>query len=208
MGIEAHVYSVSRRIEYIPIEKCASSSIQAALLASDSIDIDFRKARQRWRGKLPFRPIGRFTFIRDPIHRIFSSYREKYLTGYWRRLRPRLRISNRANINGWIDHITRQDKSRLNGHYAPQVTVLRRRCNPATLTFVGCVERFNDDWLELCEIHGVEMDLPPHLNQMPVETPELSEASYRKMMSYFREDYEFGLEHGCRHWLWHGKEIT
>jgi hypothetical protein len=182
-------YSLACGARYIEVPKCASTSIKLALLESDGLREMFGEyphACRRWRA-VPgyFKPCIMFTFVRHPVDRLLSSWREKLQTGKAKQLGGACPLPPTAAFDEWVSWIVSQRPAGLDKHWRPQSLILRQDGSPG---FIGKMESLDNDWHRLVEGYG----LPPlsHANASPDrQRHEISMQTLKRIAKFYAEDF-------------------
>lgn len=183
-------YSLSCGVRYIEVPKCASTSIKLALLESDGLREMFGEyphACRRWRN-VPgyFKPCIVFTFVRHPVDRLLSSWREKLQTGKAKQLGGACPLPTTATFGEWVEWITNQKPISADPHWRPQVLILRIEKWP---DFIGNVETLTADWHRLMNEYG----LPPlpHANpSADAQRPQITPQTLGRIAKFYAEDFQ------------------
>lgn len=121
-------YCRKANIEYVEVTKAACSSIKAALLATDGQPYEasgLPHMSKHWLDAPSQRPTLLFTFIRDPVDRLLSSFRHKLQTGDAARL-ARNTISKDSTPDEWAEWVMSQGIKTLDKHWGLQTSALNR----------------------------------------------------------------------------------
>lgn len=183
-------FSLSCGVQYIEVPKCASTSIKLALLESDGLREQlgaYPHACRRWRA-VPgyFRPCVVFTFVRHPLERLLSAWREKLQTGKARHLGGACPLLTTASFDEWVQWITSQQPTAVDKHWRPQARILRNQNWP---DFIGKIENLTADWQRLMDEYG----LPPlpHANESAdTQRPEISAVTLGRIANFYAEDLQ------------------
>src|SRR5882762_2613093 len=159
---------VSRKcnLEYLELPKCACTSIKVALLNHDGIQPRYQEIdnESHWQFEPPDKPeiTTRFTFVRHPINRFISAYREKVQAGYLEAYDLLPRTTTPLAFANWVASYLQEIKGWPAKHFCPQVVLLNNRLRVSEDTLIGKVENIVEDWLQL----QVRFSLPDlkHLN--------------------------------------------
>jgi hypothetical protein len=161
-----------------------------ALLASDGLLEMFGKhphACRRWRN-CPgyFAPCFVFTFVRHPLARLMSAWREKLKTGKAQQLGGVCPLPTTASFEEWVDWIVTQRPASLDKHWRPQSLVLRQGTWP---DFIGKIEHLDQDWALLAAEYG--LPTLPRANVSAVEpAPEISRSTRKRVADFYFDDFE------------------
>lgn len=124
------IYCRKANVEYVEITKCACSSIKAALLATDGQVWDAPNVphmSKHWLFKPTKKPSLVFTFVRDPVERLLSSFRHKLKTGNAMRLTKKAKtINTDASPDEWAEWVMSQPIDSLDKHWALQIRALNK----------------------------------------------------------------------------------
>jgi hypothetical protein len=190
------IYYIGRKlsVEYLEIPKAACTSIKYAILASDGktflgSDID---TDPHWKHDKPPAVNFRFTFVRHPVTRFISVYRNKIQRGYLARY-PQMpqRTATPFETLTWI-------QSHLYSNYHPdkhfqlQTAIRKNRHRPQPADFIGCFEQLATQWAELQATWGLP-DLP-HYNSSQGEVV-LDRPTLDLLYTIYRPDFQaFGYD--------------
>jgi Sulfotransferase family len=175
-------YSQSAAVRYIEVPKCASTSIKLALAASDGVDCRaYPHACGQWR-RCPgdFVPCEVFTFVRHPLARLQSAWREKVKTGKARKLGGSCPLPLGASFADFVRWVTSHPARSVDKHWRPQTLLLAVQ---PPCDFIGRIERLREDWAQLQDRHGLP-DLP-HVNESPSVNVEPLDAATRLAIERF-----------------------
>lgn len=153
--MQLRYFSLSCGVEYVEVPKCASTSIKVALARSDGANCEeYPHACGRWR-RCPgdFIPCAVFTFVRHPLSRLRSAWREKLKSGKAKRLGGSCPLPVTASFAEWVAWVVGQPAASLDKHWKPQSLLLSRH----RIDIVCKLERLAEDWGRLRE----EFGLPP-----------------------------------------------
>src|SRR6185369_4589905 len=108
---------------------------------------EYPHACRRWRN-VPgyFKPCVVFTFVRHPVDRLLSSWREKLQTGKAKQLGGACPLPTNATFDEWVEWIINQKPAGMDPHWRPQARILRNEKWP---DFIGKVETLIADWQRL-----------------------------------------------------------
>jgi hypothetical protein len=186
-------YSLSCGVEYIEVPKCACTSIKLALAAADGIgeeSIPRPHTSERWRA-CPgfFVPCITFTFVRNPLERLKSAWREKLQTGKARKLGGQCPLPLDAPFSDFVAWVADQPTASLDKHWKPQSLLLANR-RPS---FIGRFEQLQEGWGHL--VAGYGLPILPHVNQSG-DVPVPCDGPTRRLVArlYSRDFEEFGYE--------------
>lgn len=168
-------------VEYHHVPKAACTAIKLALLRSDGLDASGIKIHtsEHWHTPPPRPPQFRFSFVRNPIDRAASCWRQKVPTGEalalgWQ-LPPETTF---AEFVAWMV------EAKPDQHFRPQVELL-----PAELDFVGKFESLASEWRTLGEL----FNLPP-LEMVngspPAAAIETDETTRRRLVEFYQADFD------------------
>lgn len=145
------------RIAYVPVPKCANSSIRAALLPLIGLKPEDVPRIQEFQGfhKVSMIEYVRwwhgedwytFTAVRDPFSRYASAFLDKLETRH-EPLRPlrRMGLKKGDSFALFMSMLRRWPESALNEHFAPQTTILRHILRLPNLE-IAKVETLAAEW--------------------------------------------------------------
>lgn len=153
----ARIISRSTGVEYIEVAKSGCSSIKTALLASDGLVAKnpyHVHTHEHWRDYDPaYVPAFRFSFVRHPVLRCLSAYREKIRNNYAKRAG----LDKTASLHDYLTWLLANPRFiRGDKHFMPQTALLLRQ-KPAD--FIGRLECVPRDWVHIQQWHALP-DLP------------------------------------------------
>lgn len=132
----------------------------------------------------------KFSFVRNPYHRLYSFYKSKIEMGqtpgnYYKTFG----INKGCSFSKCIKIITSIDPSDLEHHAMPQSLIVYQD-GKLLADFVGKVENITSDWQVIQQLTGLHIELgranPTRDAKEPVYTPELKKRVY----DYYRNDFE------------------
>ncbi|PAU79455.1 sulfotransferase family protein [Halomonas salipaludis] len=137
-----------------------------------------------------------FTFVRHPIKRFLSCYRDKIAGGekshYVNKWMKR-DVAHDVTMSEFIDYLE-QGGLYANAHWAPQVALVPN--DISKLDFIGKVENIEEDWCRLCNELGIDWPLThfaPHSTSQETsrgETPGLDSPTLSRLEALYRQDFE------------------
>lgn len=186
---------ISRRlgIEYLEIPKAACSSIKQAMLYTDGISITHRDLDyiEYWRygpdRKPP--PVSlRFTFVRNPLTRFISFYRNKIRRGYLAAYSylPQKEAGPFETLQWIKKHL--ESSTHPDKHVQVQSVLLRRRHRSKPEDAVYRYEELDVVWVEMQTAFPGLADLP-HLNPSEGDV-QLGNPELDLLYEIYREDFE------------------
>lgn len=138
-----------------------------------------------------------FTFVREPMDRLFSCYVNKILANGCRK--PFSSRGYRADMdfNGFVAHTCSMEPGDMEVHTQPQAYLASDNLGRLP-HFVGCYERLDADWtrlVNLCKTRGHALpDTLPVLNRRTEAkqgvSRKVSDETLRMFRAKFREDLE------------------
>lgn len=206
--ISGHFYCAeSVKIAYLEIPKCACTSAKNLIAYFDNPDFvgtlePFSVHTQadkifkiiRAKNDPSLNSYFKFTFVRDPVDRFISFYRDKILTSKdeytWRFL------SGHGFHVGMSMEETLSAMSGLNAenhdpHFAPQTTFLLDG-NRLSVDFIGRIERGGADWERIIRLSGFDFPVP-FLNAQEKEgnlRKNMSAAALGQIRQFYARDFE------------------
>lgn len=188
--IEKHLEQyLQKKLLFIHIPKAAGCSIHQALFNSDAIGhftIDeFRKVTP---GAL-WNSLYTFSFVRNPFDRTLSAY--SYLSHGGRKkgedLEYQRMLSDFPTFERFVLRwLAVQDVSLIE-HFRPQHTYICDRKGRVLVDYVGRFETLEDDFGELCQLRGLQCELPIE-NKTKSKTVERYQTAYTPEMREVIED--------------------
>lgn len=205
----------SLRLVYIPVPKVASSGIRQLLRArqrdeilgvnGDSL-VDERALKRQLEEqlKVSLRPAQvqrmgsdyyRFSFVRNPLTRLYSCYRDKVVNAQQRRDRCTLspyRIHFGMSFEDFIERVAEIPDKYSDQHFRSQSALLVHR-GELLVDYWGKLERFAEDWEVLSARFG--FDAPARQKRFSgVSTPmhelPLTRGGLSLVMNRFAEDLD------------------
>lgn len=181
-------------IEYLEIPKAACSSLKLAMLQTDGLaqtvkELDV-EVHFKWDPvKRPAPPIRfRFTFVRHPITRFISFYRNKILRGYLAAY-PHLPQRNATPLETLIWIQKHLDAATLPDKHVQRQTVIRKRRHQAQPDdFIGKFEKLHDTWIDFQKAFPGLADLQ-HVNPSQGEV-QLSDQEVELVYTIYKEDFD------------------
>lgn len=168
-------------LQYCEMPKTASNSIHHAINLANNSNVT-----------VPITFV--FTFVRHPLTRLVSAYKEKIQTGKYNHiLQPQVAadLSRDMSIEDFVDFLLDFDadrhKQEINNHFCPQSWIVR---SIPDLDFVGCLEN-PEDWKEL-----TRRGLRPleHFNRNTRDTRTwqdmLDKKTEAKARKFFKDDFQ------------------
>ncbi|MEO8350155.1 MAG: sulfotransferase family protein [Chthoniobacteraceae bacterium] len=162
------------RLAYLQVPKVASTSMRAALcllnhpeLPRESVFSEEQLQQHReWHEMVraetaSLRGFFRFTFVRDPLARFASFYRNKIAQVAPESLRPRFQRMGLAAgmpIDSVLDVIERIPSDQLDPHLVPQSHLVFAGKKPR-VDFIGRVEQFDEGLREIERRSGITLEI-------------------------------------------------
>lgn len=184
----SHKYIINKEQKwvYYEVQKNATRSILKALVP---------KYGQRV-FKLPdVKGYFKFSFVRNPWHRLVSCYLSKIKyygqTGYTIPAAERgllgirdKRLNKDMSFKEFVDFVVSIPHNKADVHFAPQYMFI-----PEDVNFVGRVEDLPRDFKQVTKRLGIEVDLP-YVNQSPSKNWQwfYNEELKRKVEAYYKMD--------------------
>ena len=210
----------SLRLVYIPVPKVASSGIRQMLRARErdemlasgshsSIDERALKHQLEERLRVSLRPAQvqrmkghyyRFSYVRNPLTRLYSCYRDKVVNAQQRRKRCTLspyRIHFGMSFEEFIDRVAEIPDKYSDQHFRSQSAQLVHQ-GDLLVDYWGKLERFADDWEVLSARFG--LDTPARQKRvsgasMAMNELPLTRRGLERVMQRFEQDidlFEYG----------------
>lgn len=210
--IRQYYIAKASNIAYLKIPKCACTSIKIAI-SKMRFGPQLQEAKSvHHAGNYPilfggvvrdYDPvldgIFKFTFVRDPVQRVFSFYKNKILD-FDSSVSPhyyRLGIKKTDSFNDFVDKLIRLDFSQLEEHLMPQ-SFFCFDDGVLKVDYIGKMETISDDWKIIEDISGFKILLTVTNKTNKVEKKlEINEESKNKLINYYQEDCNnFGYHNG------------
>jgi len=151
-----------------------------------------------------------FGFVRNPYERIFSAYKMLRASNTIDRSEPKLRPSSTPALN--FEDFVQQviGVHYWNDHIDPQVNYLPIMIDNIKIDFIGKVENFNNDWMNLQKL--INKDYIKDINDIPnlhpksllkkLESEEykaikkvMSHSTLKKIQDFYKQDFKmFGYD--------------
>lgn len=193
---------------YLSVPKVASSSISYAMLNTQptakpemSEHSPEGKALTYWRpAESPHPALPIFTFIRDPIKKFVSYYKDKFVrargSGFELDHLKRLNFDPDMSLEEVVRHMMTIPVEKMEHHAQPQHRILIKngRLIP---DFVGKVEDISNDWQLISEVSLCDFSIEQTKNVTEEQggAPDLTEPVISALTSYYADDFEiFGYE--------------
>ena len=205
----------SCRLVYLPVPKVASSGIRQMLRArqrdeilgancDSSIDERELKRQSEEQLKVSLRPaqVGRmgshyhrFSFVRNPLTRLYSCYRDKVVNAQQRRDRCTLspyRIHFGMSFEDFIERVAEIPDKYSDQHFRSQSALLLHR-GELLVDYWGKLERFADDWEVLSARFG--LDAPQRQKRvsgavMAMNELPLTRRGLERVMTRYEQDLD------------------
>lgn len=137
-----------------------------------------------------------FTFVRHPVKRFFSCYRDKILgeekSEHVNKLMRRP-LHKKISLEDFVSYLENGGLYQ-NAHWAPQTHLLPSDLK--TLSFIGKVESIEEDWTRLSRMLGVEWQLSyfaPHSTSKKIshgDSSGLDDVVVRRVEALYQKDLE------------------
>jgi Sulfotransferase family len=133
----------------------------------------------------------RFTFVRNPLSRFLSFYRNKILEA--KILPPEIKDAGFTlgmTMKQTLDRLEKTRPRDLDPHIAPQHWLVFDG-KESRVSFIGQIERMDEDLVKLEQVSGIHLDVGRH-NQSGGEEAmsfDLSPDEEKRIRSFYAEDY-------------------
>ncbi|MEM1189227.1 MAG: sulfotransferase family 2 domain-containing protein [Pseudomonadota bacterium] len=188
---------------YLSVPKVASSSISHALLSACPTAPDgvsehspIGKALTHWRPVYAPRPdLPVFTYVRNPIDKFLSYYRDKFLgareQGFELPHLGQLGFSPSMDIEDVVEHMLQIPVEKMEHHAQPQHRIVAPQ-GSYVAEFTGQVEGMDESWayiqaLSLCDFVVARTRNTTDRNSSPIE---LREQTMSKLVAYYDADFD------------------
>jgi hypothetical protein len=188
----------------VPKVACTSFKVAMALLSRPDLEPALRErpmqihVRRDWTdmvdaGDSAVRGLFRFTFVRHPVARFLSFYKDKVL-------RPAKGIPPEIAAAGFeegmslsraLDRLEITPKHELDPHTAPQSMFIFDG-GKSRVDFVGMIEQIDEGLAKLAELSGVRVNVGHHNRKACDEKESLSVApeEERRIRAFYKDDFE------------------
>ena len=190
---------------YLSVPKVASSSISFAMLQhayAGGNDIqehsELGKALTNRRPvTLPYPQLPVFTFVRHPIDKFLSYYRNKFEAarhnGFELVHLPKLGFDPDMSLDDVVAHMWTIDVDKMEHHAQPQWRIVteNRQLIP---DWVEKVENIDETWSVIADLSGCQLSLSQQRNQSRASNPRnyldfMSELTLARLVEYYRIDF-------------------
>lgn len=207
--IHSYIYCPFYHFVYAPVPKVACSSLKTLILAllrdlvpqlptftdSDEEQVHFHLFMDNLNSMARFHShesneillcpdIFKFTFVRNPFHRIASAYLNKFVTertnsNQWLHTRPTFEsiygeetdlLRDSVSFRQFIGYLCSARDADLDKHFAPMHQIVKI----PLMNFVGRLETIEQDYATLRERLALPAMALPHLNRSPRSTSEVA----------------------------------
>lgn len=195
------------KLGYLSIPKNACTSIKYALLVVSNNEMKslkknaihlhtdaenlFDEVRSVNHGKPE--KIFTFSFVRHPVDRFLSFYRNKILLNWDENLDSWMRASGfypEMDVSKCISVLSGLDREYLNEHVALQTDFLLRE-GQLLVDFVGKIENLEQDLKRLQDTSGVFLSIPiMNKTKGRCDLPNLSQNDFLKLYAIYKEDFK------------------
>ncbi len=179
---------------FIHVPKAAGTSVLQVLHGKDiHIQRDHCEIQAfRSANKDLYSEYFKFTFVRHPVDRIYSSYR--YLLGGGSKMNnstlPKLINEKYPNFNDFIKEYLDQDRIRTTFLFRPQFTYFCNESYVPLVDFVGRYESINDDFEVIKSKLNLERNLP-RVNVSEVKKQvDVDDEAKEKIFNLYKKDFE------------------
>jgi hypothetical protein len=131
----------------------------------------------------------KFTFVRDPVSRLYSTYLDKvnHCTGTEWELPFYAKFYGKS-FEYFVDYIyNMRNQKHLERHIRPQVQLIN---NLESLDFVGKLESFDKDVVKLTNIMGIPHTPQPHENKSHGDAQPPNKNTIRKIKEIYHADFQ------------------
>tara|TARA_Y100000310_G_C20253259_1_gene610121 strand:- start:25 stop:564 length:540 start_codon:yes stop_codon:yes gene_type:complete len=166
--------------------KTAGTTLSRALCLDDSIHhLNCEECRLRY-GQLRWDEYFRFTFVRNPLARLVSSYT---FARYSTQIHNDREFATRSTFKQWVDTVTSTTSL---GH--PSWCAQHHWADPNMLNFTGRFENLQHDYELVC--HRANIKPPPKLLRLNISTTDKPWQEYydpdslEKAQKFYAKDFE------------------
>lgn len=158
------------KLGYISIPKCASSSIRHLITQhqqeNSQISDSYKKSDLKFCAKVSLSPPQTlklkesyflFSFVRNPLSRLYSCYRDKVVNAAQRHDRCTLspyRIHFGMSFNEFVSRVVEIPDKFADQHFRSGCSFLMHR-GESLVNYVGKFEQFNQDWQNISSQFGL-----------------------------------------------------
>jgi Sulfotransferase family len=189
-----------KHLAYLEIPKCACTSLKRAIasLILDEVAPGVKIHHEFPASYVLNNPgIDRskyftFTFVRDPVERFFSFYRDKVLDGWDKFIAPALGqvgIDRAMGLNEVIDALRSHDPATWERHVRPQRLFLLSDEGQLMVDFIGRFERFERDWSCLSAMTHIEIELGRENPSREYGPIVVQRADYLALCDLYEQDF-------------------
>lgn len=197
----------SVKIAYLEIPKCACTSAKNLIAYFDNPDLVgtlepfavhteagkvFKKILAKNDPSL--NAYFKFTFVRDPVDRFISFYRDKILTDKdeytWRFLSSH-GFHVGMSMEETLSAMSRLDVENHDPHFTPQTTFLFDK-GRLSVDFIGRIERGMKDWERIINFSGFDFPVPLLNVQVKEDSirKNMSAAALGQIKQFYARDFE------------------
>lgn len=136
--------------------------------------------------------IFKFTFVRDPIQRTYSFYKNK-IAEYDAAVSPfyfKLGFNKEDSFDTFVDKLISIDQNKLEEHLKPQIEFVFDE-DGFKVDYIGKIENIEDDWNYIKKISGFDIDLGITNKTKDKSKTVISMEVEQKIINYYKKDCEF-----------------
>jgi len=187
-------YMTKNKCIFIHVPKAAGTSVLQALhgknvhIQRDHCEIQaFRSACKPF-----YQSYYKFTFVRHPVDRIYSSYR--YLLGGGNKMNnnnlPKLLNEKYPNFNDFVKLYLDEDRIRTIFLFRPQFTFFCNENFEPLVDFIGRYESINDDFEVVKDKLKLKRGLPLVNVSEVKEKVDIDDEAKEKIYNLYKKDFE------------------
>lgn len=191
-------------VVYLSVPKVASSTISYALLqhASGSEEEIFEHSElgkaltNRRPVSLPYPQLPVFTFVRHPIDKFVSYYKNKFIdaraTGFELVHLPKLGFDPHMSLDEVVAHMLTIPVEDMEHHAQPQTRIIYYK-GRLLADFIGQMEQIEQQWQVISKLSGCDLQLAMQRNQtctLPTNyTEQMSAQTLANLCAYYAQDF-------------------
>lgn len=176
-------YDFRHKALWFRTTKVASRTIDSHLKKGSNIGEYIYSSPTGYDPKM-YRDFFKFAFVRNPIDRFISAFRDKVLTHNYFKFEE-CQYERMKDLNHFIEWVEQHKMHRVDEHLQEQIVMI----DTANVDFIGRFERFEEDFRIVSQRIGVDFDPDLHLNQSKrARAITISKENIQRIASIYRRD--------------------